>query len=308
MLKIKVDQFNQNIKPTGFLKKKLNAPFSVIKILIDKNKITINDKLFDKDKILKEGDIIKIDDDKISLRESKNITPINLKLKEIYEDNKILVFNKPPFIAVQGGGIEKKSILNHLSYLKEKKNLKFLHPIHRIDKNTSGILIIAKNEVVLRDLNKILKDKDIEKRYLCLVLGKPKKKKEKVEVFLKVRNNEKEKVIVTNEKDKNAKYSLSYYRILETFKYKNYIFSLVDVLIKTGVTHQIRVHMKHLNTPIIGDMMYGDKELYRKLKKEIGINRQFLHAYFISFNYKGKKYSLEAKLSKDLVKVLKKIS
>ena len=205
MLRLIVDENYSNVKPIGFLKKKLNLSFNAIKYLIDKKKILVNNSVIFNDTILKKNDVIDVLDDNVVLKEviKNKKKPINFKIEEIYEDANILVLNKPPFLAVQGDG-KNETVLNHLSYLRQKKNLNFLEPIHRIDKNTSGVLIIAKNIVTQRMLHKKLKDGDFEKVYVCLVIGRPKKKTDNIKLFLKVRDNKKEKVVVCDSSFKNS--------------------------------------------------------------------------------------------------------
>jgi len=315
MIKIKITKEYEDISPITFLKKKLKAPFNVIRLLVDKKKILLNEKEISIKNKLNNGDIIEVLDNKIKLKEEKIYKPINLKIKKVYEDNKILILNKLPFIPVQGDGSEKYNIYNHLSYLTKKENIKFLKPVHRLDKNTSGILIIAKNPIVLRELHKLFKEDKIDKTYIALVFGVPKKKNGKVETFLKIRNNEKKKVIIINKKEtKFDKYSLSYYKVLNIYKFKYqdkiYKISLVEVNIKTGVTHQIRVHMKHIGTPVLGDRMYGlnnhlEQYLFKKAKAK---PRQLLHSEKIKFKFENKNYNIKAVLPYDFTKILKIIN
>ena len=147
-----------------------------------------------------------------------------------------------------------------------------------------------------------------DKNYVCLCAGVPNKSSGKVELNLKIRDNSDEKVVVTRDKNgKNNKYSLSLYKVENTFSFKNKKYSLLNVNIKTGITHQIRVHTKYLGCPIIGDRNYGNSvvnsEFYR-----LGLNRQFLHSKEISFKYSGKKYNLKANLPSDLTSIINLIS
>ena len=107
-----------------------------------------------------------------------------------------------------------------------------------------------------------------------------------------------EKVKVVTKQTKESKKSLSYYKVLEEINYKNETFSLVEVEIKTGVTHQIRVHMKHLGHSIVGDKMYGNSTINRQFEKQL--NRQFLHASHIEFEYNKEKHKFDIPLTEDL--------
>jgi len=308
MLKLNVNSIQAGVKPIGFLKKQLDADFHIIKTLIVEDKIRINNNKIDDNYILKENDLITIKDNSIKLKKKKkSLKPINLKIEEIFEDENILVLNKPTGLVVQENINQNLSLSNHLEYLKQKKNLDYLHIIHRIDKYTSGIIICAKSPQILRDLHLLLKEKKFEKNYICLVKNKLKKSSGKIELFLKITDNSAEKVKISKNKSSNKdKYSLSYYKLDKEYKYKNQVFSLVNVNIKTGITHQIRVHMKYLDNSIVGDIKYGcikTNDLFKKL----GLKRHFLHSYNTKFIYKNKKYNLIANLPKELKDILRKL-
>jgi 23S rRNA pseudouridine955/2504/2580 synthase len=301
MIKFKVTQLESGVKPIGFLKKKIEGDFHTIKTLITTNKIRINNKNISDDYLLKKDDLVMIDYNNLKLKQKKSgVKPIDLKIEIIFEDDKILVLNKPPGIAVQVGTGQSITLANHLSFLEQKKNLDYLNIIHRIDKDTSGIIICAKSPQILRDLHELMQADGFDKNYVCLCAGIPKKSSGKVELYLKIRDDSSEKVVVTKDKSgKNNKYSLSFYKVEKTFNYKNKRYALVDVNIKTGITHQIRVHTKYLGCPIIGDKNYGNLQVNSEFYK-LGLRRQFLHSTETSFKYFGKKYNLKAKLPSDL--------
>ncbi len=298
MIKFIISKEDAGISLNTFLKKNLDAPYEVIKILYDKGKILVNKTSSFKGK-LKEGDEILINDNKIKKKAKKLPAPINLHIETIYEDNNFLVFNKPQGIAVQGGGLEKISIQNHLSYLIKKKHLTFCRTSHRLDKMTTGVLIACKSPSVLRDLSYMFKTKEVTKIYLCLVKGVPKKAKATLEYPLLIRNHDKKKVIIS----KRGRPARTIFRLKKT--YRNY--SLLEVEIFTGVTHQIRVHLSHINLPIIGDYMYGDKETNSLFFRRYGLKGQFLHCHEISFSYQNRKYCFKAPLPKQFKRILKSL-
>lgn len=193
---------------------------------------------------------------------------------------------------------------NHLAFVKKEKNLDYLELAHRIDKETSGILIGCKNKDTITKLQAMFKEHQIKKKYICLVNGVPRNKQGKVELYLKVEDDKKQKVKISNAKE--GVYSLSYYRVLRVFNFNNKKFSLIDVEIITGITHQIRVHMKSLGCAIVADRMYGDFKDNLEFYKQ-GLKRQFLHCYFSEFKLNGEKFIFRAAPIKDLVYIMSKI-
>lgn len=304
---IQIEEEFNGVKPKNYLKKRLDIPFnSLIKYLKEK-RITLNGKKIKDDSVLKAGDIIKVWLDAIKLREEKYIPQErkNLHIDTIFENKDFLVLNKPSNIIVQGSQDNQNSLSLHLAFLKHKNNDKtpfnYFH-VHRIDKNTSGILVCAKNKTSLRDLNQAFRERSVIKKYLCLCEGSFTKQKGEIKINLQ-RNPEgqREKVSVVNANKTKAewvKQSHSTYNVLEEYEYNNNIFSLVEVEIKTGVMHQIRVHMKHIGHPIVGDSMYGKSVINREF--EPILKRQFLHATSIEFEYNKQKHKVEAPLLADL--------
>ena len=305
MLRIRVSKLEAGVKPIGFLKKKIDADFHTIKTLIVNDKIRINNSKINDEYILKKNDVFSIRDENICMKnKKKGVKPLNLKIEEIFEDEYILVLNKPAGLSVQENINQSISLTNHLEFLKQKKSLDYLSIIHRLDKYTSGVIICAKSPKILRELHLLLKEKKFNKNYKSLVFGKLKHKKLSVELFLNVSDDREEKVRVVNKKKTNRdKYSLSYFEVENEFRFRNNYYSLLDVKIKTGITHQIRVHMKYLGFPIIGDIKYGNKK-QNEIFYKLNLKRQFLHSYKTEFLYEGKKYSLVAKLPRELNRII----
>jgi len=297
------------LKPKNFLKKKIDVPFFKFANLLKNKRITINGKKIHEDTILKEGDIIKVWGDEIKpiIQKKYQIDSKDLEIPIIFENNDFIVFNKPSGIVVQGAQDHSTSLSLHLAYYKQKigdtSDFEYFHA-HRLDKETSGILVVAKNRIALRDLNQIFREKNIIKKYIALCIGYFDKKEGKVEVFMK-RNEQgnREKMSICNENDPYSEKSLSFYKVIKEFSHKNENFSLVEIDIKTGITHQIRVHMKSLGHSVMGDKMYGNSSVNREYEKEL--NRQFLHAKYLEFEYKGTKHVFQAELTEELKYFLK---
>ena len=216
----------------------------------------------------------------------------------LYEDELILILNKPYGIPVQGGTKINFSIDDILTQLSSDK--KTFRLTHRLDKNTTGILIIAKSKEAAKNITKLFKEDNIKKTYLAIVIGEPKGLKGVIKSSIaKVNLNgiEKMKVVESNEKK-----AITYYKILETKKG----LSLIEVLPKTGRTHQIRVHLLSKNCPILGDKKYSISNI--KENKYYNLNyKMHLHAKSISFELNKKKYAFEAALPDHFVETLKNI-
>ena len=298
------------VSPKNFLKKKIDLSYRDLLKHLKNKRITLNGKKIKGDEKFKKGDVLKVWLDEIRLRDEKKVLKKDgkdLGMKLIFENDDFLILNKLPDVVVQGSQDVSLSLSYHLNYLKEKNESseEYFH-VHRLDKDTSGVLVCSKNTVALRDLNKIFREKNIVKKYVCLCVGEFESKEGKVECLLdRAPQHSKEKVVVSK---KSGKKSLSLYKVLSEYEYDNEIYSFVEVEIKTGFMHQIRVHMKSLGHPIVGDKMYGNSYVNRSFEKVL--NRQFLHSKEISFEYKDEKYKFEADLINDLkntLKIMKKI-
>ncbi|WMC18879.1 MAG: RluA family pseudouridine synthase [Enterobacteriaceae bacterium PSpicST2] len=245
-------------------------------IRVNKNRV----KFFYK---LKKNDIIRI---KIKNTKKKEIFYLNnLEKHIIYEDNYILIIKKPSGIAVHGGSGVKCGLIESIRILRKKEN--FLELVHRLDKDTSGILLLAKTRNALIFLNKELSFKNIKKEYLALVHG---------------RWNKKINNIILNI---NNKSSISFFKFIKNYNFN----SLIKIYPITGYTHQIRIHTLNINHPIIFDKKYGIKKLDNKLLN-IKLNRIFLHATKIYFKhpYIKKKIKIISNIDYDLYYCLKKIN
>lgn len=299
------------VKPKNFLKKTLDLPFFMVVKHIKDKRITLNGKKIKKDSILREGDIIKVWLDSIQMRqeEKREIRAQNLNIPKIFENEDFILLNKLSGIVVQGSQDSNESLSLHLEYLKQQNNdnsdFQYMH-VHRIDKDTSGAILIAKNQPTSRTLNELFRRRDIQKKYYALVIGVPLEEKGEIEVNL-TRNPEgqREKVSVTTNPDVESKTTLSRYKVVEIYEHNQEEYALVEVEIKTGFMHQIRVHMKHLGHPLVGDKMYGNSLVNKEFEENFELNRQFLHAKSVKFEFKKEKYEFKADLQEDLQKTLK---
>lgn len=259
---------------------------------IKSGNVLINNKAIKSSYKLKEGDEIFISDP-IDYN-----APKNLNIPIIYEDEDIIVINKPPFIASHGAKSYKgDSVVNWLLYygteLSDVNGEDRPGIVHRLDADTSGILIIAKNNDAHIKLQQEFQSRNIIKEYLAIVNGVPKQDEFIIDEPIGRSNNPVKMGVV-----EGGRHALSI--VNKICSNENY--SLLNVQIKTGRTHQIRVHLSFNNIPIIGDNLYGLK------KEKIAAPRQMLHAYHLVFNHPitNKIMDFKAELPDDFVEILKK--
>ena len=289
---------------------------SKIKNLILKKNLSINNKLND-DPSKK----IKIND-KISLiipePEEVNLKPFEYKIEIIYEDNDLLVLNKKADISMHpGAGNKDRTLVNALiNYKKKLSNINGeLRPgiVHRIDKHTSGLVVIAKNNFTHENLSNQFSEHSIERKYQTLVWGKLRPSNGKIETLITRSSKNRQLMSVSLSKGKN---SITNYKTLEIFEKETVpTFSLIECKLETGRTHQIRVHMSYKGNNIVGDQKY--KKKFKKIKninkdlekKIMNLDRQFLHAVSLGFTHptKNKRMNFKSKLPNDLENILKNL-
>ncbi len=262
-----------------------------IKNLILKEKLKLNDEVIKSpSKKITTGDKLTL---QIPEPETASLKPYDFKLEIIHEDNDLLIINKPAGIIMHpGAGNYDKTIVNALVNY-DKSSLSNvgdeLRPgiVHRIDKNTSGLVVIAKNNEAHENLSKQFSDHNITRVYQLLIWGKLRPSSGRIETFITRSSKNRQLMEVSQSKGKRA---ITNYKTIETFENdKTPTLSLVECKLETGRTHQIRVHMTHMGNSIVGDDKY--KKKYKKLKNiDIGLenlisklNRQFLHAKTLGF-------------------------
>ena len=221
--------------------------------------------------------------------ESENIVPTKMDLEIIYEDESLLIVNKSSGLPVHPSiNHYEDSLSNGIKYYFNKINLnKKIRPVNRLDKDTSGLVVFAKNEYIQENLINQMKTKDFKKEYLAVLEGNLPQDEGSINLPIARKSGSIIEREVNFEKGQKAK---TLYKVI----YKENNLSLVKFKLETGRTHQIRVHSKYLNCPILGDTLYN--------KKSNLIDRQALHAYKIEFIHPilKKKMSFETKLPKDI--------
>ncbi|MEA5061256.1 MAG: RluA family pseudouridine synthase [Erysipelotrichaceae bacterium] len=287
---VKDNESNQTLEK--YVKKVLSeAPLSFIYKVFRKRDVKLNGKRADMKERIKAGDIVEIyvSDDK--LEDFKKKTPLpNEKIKDliIYEDDNILIVNKPKGMLVQKD--EKNCVsLDQLAisyFIFNNKNIDStfsIAPAHRIDRNTSGIVIFGKSVEVMQELLQAFKNhNNVEKHYLALVNGVVDKEGE---VKLALFKNEETGIVRPGRLAEGAKSAWTIYKPIKIY----HDYTLLDVQILTGRTHQIRAHLLAIDHPIIGDQKYGDFKANKEFAELYGLSSQFLHAQKVIFhNMKGK--------------------
>jgi 23S rRNA pseudouridine955/2504/2580 synthase len=218
----------------------------------------------------------------------------------LYEDERIIVINKPSGMAVHGGSGINAGVIEALRAI--RPDVSRLELVHRLDRDTSGCLLISKKPAALRALHELMRENRIDKRYLALLAGSWRKGAKRVDVpLLKNTLQGGERVVRVDPEGKPAE---SRFKRLERYAEA----TLVEVKLITGRTHQIRVHSAWLGSPVLGDSKYGD-ETANKRMRELGLKRLFLHAHQIRFRWPGEKQDMliEAPLPEVLQTVLSKM-
>lgn len=291
MKKLMINENDANQRIDKYLKKLLvNAPSNFIYKMFRKKDIKVNGKRVDEKYILKNGDEVEmfLYDDKFNeFTKAKSIYTVAKTFSVLYEDRHILVVYKPAGLLVHEDINESVNTLTNqvLSYLADKNELDLSRentfmpgPVHRLDRNTSGIVIFGKTLAALQNLNEMIKQRHcIEKSYLTICQGRLSQKRELKGYMVKLEDQAQVKLV-----KKDYPGALTMETIVKPVRY-NDNYSLVEVTLVTGRMHQIRVHLASINHPVIGDRKYGDFELNKYVKKAFGLNNQLLHAYKIKF-------------------------
>jgi len=304
MINITTNQASASLRLDKFLCQNFDISFGLAQKLIREKKVKVNNQKIDPSYKTSIGDQITIFSNlKKRINTEKQKPKISLQKIEnfissiIYHDKNLIAINKPSGLATQGGSGIEISVDDFLPCLKERNFATNAQLIHRLDKDTSGILLIAANKEVAEFLTLAFKNKTIEKTYLAMVDGIIKKPQGTISIALK------KKFVSKNEKvypDLEGKEAVTNFKLLQQFN----DFAMLELKPITGRTHQLRVHCKEIGHAIINDIKYGGKEV---LRKNIS-NHMCLHAYKIKIkDYFGKELEITTNLPEFITKFVKKI-
>lgn len=289
----------------NFLIKTLKGvPKSRIYRLLRKGEVRVNKGRVKAESRLKEGDIVRLPPIRVAERGAPAVVGGQLKKyianNILFEDEGLFILNKPSGLAVHGGSGLSLGVIEALRA--EYPQYRYLELVHRLDRDTSGCLVLAKKRAVLIELQNSLRYNRIDKRYIALAKGRWPKGKNTINApLLKNTVESGERVVKV---DAAGKASVTHFKIRQQFANA----TLLDIKLETGRTHQIRVHCQFAGQPIAGDTKYGDEHFNESLRKS-GLKRLFLHAASLRFKHplSGDWVEVEAPLPDDLNRVLKKL-
>lgn len=285
---------NEKVRIDNYLSDKLDISRSKVQKLIKDGNVLVNGQSVNVSYKVKIGDVIEYS---LDLNEDTDITPEDIPIDIVYEDDDLLVINKASGMVVHPApGHYTGTLVNALLYRFNLNSGEANRPgiVHRLDKDTSGLMLVAKNEFIHEKLSEMIGKKDVERKYLAIVDGLIKHDTGTIDAPIGRDTNNRQKMAVT---DVNGKDSITHFKVLERFDNNTFI----GCILETGRTHQIRVHMNYIGYPINNDPLYG-----RGKATEFG---QMLHSYSIKFNHPrtGKELSFRVDPPKEFMDKLNEL-
>lgn len=303
MKKVIVENEEKNQRIDAYLAKKYEDMSRVaVKRLIDEEKILVNNKKTKASYKVQENDEITIEEETPKEIELK---AQNILLEILYEDNDIIVVNKPKGMVVHpANGNPDGTLVNAVMAICHDSLSGIggeIRPgiVHRLDKDTSGVIVVAKNDKAHINLSEQIKNHEVEKTYLALVKGFVKENEATINMPIGRSTSNRKKMAVT----KSGKQAITHFKVIKRYKTHKQDYALLEVKIETGRTHQIRVHLSQIGYPIVGDSTYSNG------KNEWGIEGQCLHAKSLKFKHPitGKEMYIEAKLPQYYEELLREL-
>lgn len=297
-LELVVSDLEEKTRLDVYLSNETGWTRSQVKIQIDNKKVLVNQKVQKSSFLVKNNDKIQLFFEKNAL--NSNIEPEEIPLEIVYEDDDFAIINKPQGMVVHPApGAYNHTLVNALLYHFEKLSTGSdnIRPgiVHRIDKDTSGLLVVAKNDKAHASLATQIAEHSCFRHYLALLEGNLKEDSGRIETFISRSEKDRKMMAVSS----SGKISITNYNVVK--RYKDYC--LVEFILETGRTHQIRVHSKHLLHPIVGDKTYGYKN------QKFNLAGQLLHAYKLELTHPttGQRMTFECKLPDYFENLLKKL-
>ena len=298
---LEVDESSQDQRIDNYLQKILKGvPKSHIYRILRSGEVRVNSRRVQASYRLQDGDKVRLPPLRTGVKPARAGTVASGALFSgavLFEDEDLLVVDKPSGVAVHGGSGISSGVIEQLRVARPGQ--RFLELVHRLDRDTSGVLLLAKKRTALTGLHAQLRDGAVRKHYLALVFGQWKDAKRNVKAALhKYVSSSGERRVVVNEEGQQAHTVFRLVRNLSGY-------SLLDAELKTGRTHQIRVHLAHVGYPIAGDDKYGDFDANKRLVK-LGLKRMFLHAASLEFSHPRSEQivRIEAPLAPELERFL----
>ncbi|HEX4330076.1 MAG TPA: RluA family pseudouridine synthase [Burkholderiales bacterium] len=311
---VEIDESGAGQRLDNFLLKHLKgAPKSLIYRIIRSGEVRINKGRADAADRLNLGDLVRVPPIRLDVDpDAPKKAPAGAaraagEFPVLYEDEALLALNKPAGVAVHGGSGLKYGVIEALRALRPQA--KFLELVHRLDRDTSGVLLLAKKRATLVAMHELLREGKTDKRYLVLIKGRwPHEAKHHVRAALHkfVTAEGERRVTATDAEDGQEAHTI--FTLMKRYPEA----TLLEAQLKTGRTHQIRVHLASSGYPILGDDKYGDFDLNKRLQKSgltPGLKRMFLHAARISFAHpvSGERMRIEAPLPEELTRYLESL-
>ncbi len=279
------------------------VPHSHIYRILRSGEVRVNKGRIQADYRLQLGDQVRIPPIRVAQREEKPVAPAR-EFPVVFEDDAVLVIDKPAGVAVHGGSGVSFGVIEQLR--RAHPQAKFLELAHRLDRETSGLLIIGKKRSALVRLQDEFREGGMGKRYFALVKGRWLNQSQHIRqpLYKYLIENGERRVRV----DAEGKSAHSIVRLVKRWRTGQGYFSLVEVELKTGRTHQIRVHLTHAGFPLLGDDKYGDFALNKELQR-LGLKRMFLHAAKLDLKHpvSGESLALEAPLPPELAEFIRRL-
>jgi 23S rRNA pseudouridine955/2504/2580 synthase len=302
---VEVDSERAGQRLDQFLTKLLpSLPRSRIYRIVRKGEVRVNGGRAAPERRLEAGDKVRVPPVRVEAEGAPKSAPkpVLERIRDaiVSEDDRLIVLDKPAGIAVHGGSGLSYGVIEALRALRPEESLEL---VHRLDRDTSGCLLIARKRSALRTLHELLREGEFEKRYLTLVKGPWDHGHKRIDVPL--RTDTRVGGERTVRADAGGKAAISDFSPVQFFGRRA---TLLEVSIHTGRTHQIRVHAAHAGHPVAGDEKYGDEE-FNKEMRTLGLSRMFLHAHSVSFDWpQGGVFSANAPLPAELSRVIENLS
>jgi len=277
---------------------------SYVQKMVDKGQVTVNNETISKNIKISARDEICMN----VIVESLDVLAEDIPIDVVYEDNDILVINKEAGIVTHptpGVNGKKWTLVNAILYhCKEKlpliNGVERPGIVHRLDKDTSGLIMIAKSDKMMKHLQQTIEKREVDKYYLAIVIWNVKQRKFTIESYIWRHPNDRMKMTTLN--PVNPKLAITHGELID---YLPGNYSLLRIKLETGRTHQIRVHMASIGFPLIGDKTYGNKRVNKEVATTLMLHRHALHAYELELELYGEKKKFKAPLKPDMQKILK---